>query len=181
MKKCRSCKSEFESRNSLDRYCKWQCALTDVRDKRIKKEKKEFHAETRRRKQEMKTRSDWLREAQTEVNKYVRIRDRGKLCISCGKPDNGQHQRHASHYQSTASNSALRFNLRNIHASCMQCNTHLSGNIGEYTPRLIKKIGQEKYDWLLTQNHTVKYEIEYLQRLKKVFAKRSRIKDRRLK
>ena len=144
------------------------------KSKAIKDKKAKHRAD----KERIKTRAQWLKEAQAAVNKYVRLRDRGKPCISCDKPDNGQHQRHASHYKSVGSNSALRFNLLNIHASCSTCNNHLSGNIGEYIPRLIAKISQDKYDWLLTQNQAVKHNEDYLKRLKKIFNKRARLKEK---
>lgn len=176
-KKCRECGEKFLPRSSWNVVCSHVCAISQLKlkkEKRLKKQKKAFNAETRRRKDAMKTRAQWLNETQKVVNKYVRLRDKGRPCISCDKPDNGGHQRHASHYKSTGSNSALRFNLWNIHASCSSCNNHLSGNIGEYTPRLIEKIGQVKYDWLLTQNHAVKYDIEYIKRFKRVFSKKIR-------
>jgi len=154
----------------------------------VKKDKQEARAikqqalsskrELRARKEALKTRTDYASDAQKQINKYVRLRDRTKKCISCDKPDRGQ--LHASHWKSVGSNSALRFCLWNIHASCVSCNKWRSGAIGDYTPRLIDKIGQEKVDWLETQNHTVKYDIDYLKRLKKVFAKRCRTLERRV-
>lgn len=170
LKKCKACKGKFKPFNSMQKVCSVPCSLELVK----RENRKKFDLETRQRKEAAKTRADWLREAQTAINWYVRLRDKGKPCISCDKPDNGQHQRHASHYKSVGSNSALRFNLYNIHASCASCNNHLSGNILNYTPRLIIKIGQDRFDWLLTQNQPVKYEIAYLKRLKMVFNRKAR-------
>jgi len=112
------------------------------------------------------------------VNKYVRLRDKGKPCISCGKLDDGTHQRHASHYRSTAACSSLRFNTKNIYASCQQCNTTKSGNLIEYRISLIKNHGEELVHWLESQNDVVRYDIEYLKRLKKIFNKKIRLKEK---
>ena len=182
MKKCKICPIRFNPSNSMQKVCSPGCAIEYAKSEQGKKnaasarkqetavKKKAFRANDK----------SWhTKQAQIAVNKYVRLRDKGLACISCDKPDNGKHQRHASHYKSVGSNSALRFNLWNISASCSQCNSWKSGNIGEYTPRLIEKIGQEKYDWILTQNHNVKYSSEYLMRLAKVFRKRARVLEKR--
>ena len=100
--------------------------------------------------------------AQKAFNAYIRSRDREEPCISCDKPDNGQHQRHASHYRSVGACSQLRFNEENVHASCAQCNGVKSGNITEYRIRLIKKIGVENVEWLECQNEITRYSCEEL-------------------
>lgn len=154
----------------MQRVCSPSCALAIVRENKGKKAR----ADNRKAKERLKTRSDWMREAQTAVNWYIRERDRGRPCISCDKPDNGQHQRHASHYRSVGACSSLRFNAWNIHASCATCNAVLSGNLIEYRIRLIRKVGQDRVDWLESQNALVKYDIEYLKRMKRIFNKRAR-------
>lgn len=180
MKKCRICRQPFTPLylttqsvcNQIECISEWGRIQ---REKQQEARSKAFRKETRIRKDKLKSRSEYAQEAQQAVNKYVRIRDRGKPCCSCDKPDDGSHQRHASHYRSTKAASSIRFNLWNIHASCQQCNTALSGNVLEYRIRLIKKIGLARVEWLESQNHAVKYEIDYLKRLKKVFNKRARI------
>ena len=128
--------------------------------------------ETKTRKNKIKTKTEWLTEAQAAVNAYVRIRDRGKPCVSCGKPDNGTHQRHASHYRSVGACSSLRFNLKNVYASCQQCNTSKSGNLLEYRIRLKARYGESLVEWLESQNEPKRYETDYLIRLRDVFRKR---------
>ena len=154
----------------MQRTCSVKCAIED--GKGI--QKKEYKAVTKSLKAKAKTRSDWIREAQAAFNAYIRARDKRKPCISCDKPDNGQHQRHASHFRSVGACSQLRFNTFNVHASCATCNSTLSGNLLEYRIRLVKKLGQERVDWLESQNKLVRYDIEYLAKLKKVFNKRAR-------
>jgi len=90
-------------------------------------------------------------------------------CVSCDKPDDGSHQRHASHYRSVKACSRLRYDERNIFASCAQCNAHMSGNLLEYRIRLVSRYGQERVDWLESQNGVTRYTIEDLKRIKQEF------------
>jgi hypothetical protein len=109
--------------------------------------------------------------AQQVVNQYVRLRDGKEGCISCNRGAEWGGQWHASHFRSVGAASAIRFNLWNIHKSCSICNNWKSGNLSEYEPRLRAKIGDQKVDYLRTQNQTVTYSIEYLQRVIKVAKK----------
>jgi 5-methylcytosine-specific restriction endonuclease McrA len=150
-------------------------------DKAQEARKRQHKQETKTRKDKIKTKTEWLNEAQAAVNAYVRIRDRGKPCVSCGKPDNGTHQRHASHYRSVGACSSLRFNLKNVYASCQQCNTSKSGNLLEYRIRLKARYGESLVEWLESQNEPKRYETDYLIRLRDVFRKRvNQLKKRQL-
>ncbi len=172
---CKVCKESYQPTRTMQPVCSPKCAIGLAR----KKERKAVKRSDRERKVKLKSNSDWLREAQTAINLYTRWRDKGKPCISCGKPDNGQHQRHASHYRSRGACSQLRFNLWNIHTSCATCNTTLSGNLIEYRIRLKKKVGTERVEWLEEQNRITRYSEEYLKRMKRIFNKRARIAERR--
>lgn len=170
-KTCRVCKVKFKPWNTTQVVCSTKCALQYARESAAKKERKEI----KEAKQRIKTRADWIKEAQVAFNSYIRIRDKGKPCISCDKPDNGNHQRHASHFRSVGAASHLRFNVLNVHASCATCNGVLSGNLLEYMKRLPNKIGQEKTDWLLNANFEKRYSIDYAKRVKSIFTKRTRL------
>jgi hypothetical protein len=78
--------------------------------------------------------------------------------------------------------SALQFHLWNIHKACAQCNLHKGGNREGYRPRLIKKIGVDRVEWMDAQNGVTKRSgpayIEYLKRFKKVMGKRLRRMER---
>ncbi len=186
-KPCKVCKNTFQPRNSLQRSCDYKCAQITVQkanDKKAARVSKEAERAGKRdraaRKVAIRPKIWYVRQAQQQINKYVRLRDSGKPCCSCDKPDDGSHQRHASHYRSTKACSALRFNLKNIFASCQQCNTSLSGNILEYRIRLVNRYGGDFVNWLESQNQIVRYDIDYLKRLKKVFAKRCRMIENRV-
>jgi hypothetical protein len=157
------------------KVCGYRCAA-----KVPKIERKAEKAKDRATRERLKTRSQWAKEAEREVNRYVRFRDHNLGCISCSKPASWQGQWHASHFRSVGAASALRFNLWNIHKSCSECNKWKSGNLSEYEPRLRELIGDQRVDWLRTQNQLVTYSIDYLKRLKSVFAKKAmRINERR--
>jgi len=142
------------------------------KDKGYEKQRKENKKKLAERKEALKSPSDHAREAQKAVNLYVRVRDRGRPCISCDKPDIGK--RDASHYRSVGACKQLRFNTFNIFASCHSCNTQLSGNLLEYRIRLVPRLGAERVDWLESQNEIARYSIDYLKRIKKVFNRRAK-------
>jgi len=185
-RKCaiKTCRAEFEPRSISHKVCgKEECAIAwglQEREKRLAKVAKEERAATKRKKQEIKTRTEWADEAQDVVNRYVNLRDWGKPCISCDKPHTYGSVRNASHYKSRGAYSAIRFHLWNIHSSCYRCNKELSGNISEYRPRLIAKIGIDKVEFLENHERVRKYSVEYLQRIKKIFAKKVRRLERKL-
>ncbi len=147
-------------------WCSPECGLAVAKKRLPATQKRKERAEHREAKERVKTRSEWLKEAQAAVNAYVRERDRGRGCVSCDKPDDGSHQRHASHYRSVKACSALRFNPRNIHSSCAQCNTHLSGNLIEYRKRLVARFGADEVEWLESQNGIVRYVIDDLKQIR---------------
>lgn len=157
MKKCKECGDEFKQFNSIQKLC-IKCAMTAGKATVKKEKRKEFDKETKRRKKALKSRNDWLKEAQSVFNKFIRLRDEHLPCISCCRFHNGQY--HASHYRSVGACSSLRFNEDNVHKSCYVCNTQLSGNILEYRIELIKKIGIEKVEWLECQPKCRKWTID---------------------
>ena len=183
-KKCRVCPTRFTPSRPLQVACCPDCAQALARRNREKAEKRAATIErqkTRAALEALKSRADWLREAQAAVNRYVRLRDRKKGCISCDRPATWDGQWHASHFRSVGAASAVRFNLWNIHKACSVCNHHLSGNLAAYRPRLVALIGQKRVDWLDSQNQVVRHDIEYLKKIKRVFSKRANRIARMLK
>lgn len=79
-----------------------------------------------------------------DVHKYIRERDKGNPCISCGE----YRTLEAGHFYAAGSYEILRFNFLNIHGQCKQCNNHVHGNLLEYRKRLIIKIGIEEVEKL---------------------------------
>ena len=169
LSRCKVCRSRYQKWSISQKCCSDPaCALALVQQEKAKMARKD-HAAAKLR---IKSRREWLKDCQTLANQYVRLRDRLHGCISCDRPSTWSGQWHASHFRSVGAASAVRFNLWNIHKSCSICNNWKSGNLSEYEPRLRAKIGDEKVDWLRTQNQPREYSIEYLQRLIKVFKKK---------
>lgn len=179
---CTHCAKPFvRTYSSMQSVCSPRCAARKVAaDKRAKEEAKKAEKRADRAKLEsLQPMQHWLKKAEKAVNEYVRYRDHSRGCISCDKPATWGGQWHASHFRSVGAASAVRFHLWNISKSCSQCNDHLSGNIAEYTPRLVAKIGQERVDWLKSQNQRAVYTREYLERLAAVMRRKSnRLKKR---
>jgi len=179
-KKCKICKSEFMPHNSMIKHCSPECGYkihTKTVDKKHRKEKIEYRIKT-------KSISTWFKEAQFEVNAYVRLRDHHLNCISCDRSPEDTHLRgsafHAGHYRGRGASPNLRYNLHNIRKQCAYCNEHLSGNVVEYRKGLIKRIGIEKVEALEINNGYRKFTKDYCIRVKAIFKKKASIQRNRL-
>lgn len=182
-RKCKSCRGDFYPSNNMQLVCSPACAFALVDKKKdvdAVKSKRLDRARQRQDKERIKTLAQLLKEAEAVVNKYVRLRDYHLGCCSCDKPAEWSGQWHASHYRSVGSSPQLRFNLWNIHKGCSQCNNYLSGNIGEYRIRLIKRFGIDRVEWIEHQNDIRRYTPEYARRIKAIFSKRCRMIEKRL-
>lgn len=167
MPKCRQCKTETTQKYGLFYLCSPQCGFEyskRAQDKARAKKEAQSKREHRQKKEALKTRSEWMREAQTEFNKFVRMRDKDLPCISCGRFHQGQY--HAGHYLSVGAHPELRFEELNVWRQCMPCNAHLSGNLVNYRINLIQKIGLEKVEWLEGPHEPLKLTIEQIKEIK---------------
>lgn len=126
---------------------------------RIKAEKECEKAGRKRRqerRQAVKPLSYFRNQAQQAFNEFIRYRDRHLPCISCGRHHDGQY--HAGHFRTTGANPELRFNEDNCHRQCAPCNNHLSGNLINYRPALIRKIGQARFDELMGRHELPRWD-----------------------
>lgn len=83
-RKCKVCKNPYEPRLPMQVVCGMDCAKSlavSVRGKAEKKKAVQERAETRRRKEAIKTLPQLLREAQKEFNAWIRARDAKQPCI----------------------------------------------------------------------------------------------------
>ena len=165
-KVCTVCKSRYEPWSTLQKACSPACALVLVDREKARKEK-EARQWIRKRKAELKSRSEHVKDAHRECNAYIRERDADQPCISCGSYTAGQF--HAGHYRTTKAAPELRFEELNIHKQCAQCNNFDSGNIVEYRLNLIKRIGQENVEWLEGPHKAKHYSIDDLKAIKAHF------------
>ena len=143
--------------------CSISCAQMVVAEGRAKKAQKEMKA----RREALKTRSDWLKEAQAAFNSFIRKRDEKLPCISCGRFHTGSYD--AGHYRSVGAMSFLRFDEANCHKQCVPCNQFKSGNILEYRLGLIKKIGQAAVDYLENDHPPLALRIEEIKAIKATY------------
>jgi len=153
LKKCSICTGQYKPFSSTSRVCSPTCAIEFNRQKDIKAEKKKVNKARkdnalRKRVFYANDRKTRKKNAQAAFNAFIRARDEKLPCISCGRHHSGQY--HAGHFKTVGAHSELRFAEDNCHKQCSPCNNHLSGNIENYLPNLIKKIGQERYEKLVS-------------------------------
>lgn len=140
--KCKNCKEKFEPVRFNQKYCfKDECIRVFVEEAKSKAWKK-----TKKNMQEnLETIQDLVKATQIVFNKYIRLRDKDELCISCKqKPKKSN----AGHYYNANNHWNVRFDENNVHLQCEHCNTFLSGNLINYRENLLKKIGAEEFNVL---------------------------------
>jgi hypothetical protein len=174
MKRCRVCREPFMPRLTTQPCCyKYECQVTYATAHALKSQEKRVKAdrkETREKKQALKTRSQWMKEAQVEFNRFIRIRDSSLPCICCGLPlgnigaVGGGYD--CGHYRSVGSAPHLRFDERNAHAQRKQCNRYGSGRAVDYRIGLINRIGVEAVEELEADQTAKHYTIDDLKAIK---------------
>jgi hypothetical protein len=170
MPRCKNCSEKFEAIRFNMKYClKDECVRVWVESEKAKQWKKT----KAKAKLDLMTLSDYLKLTQQVFNKYIRLRDKNQLCISCQKPPKKQN---AGHYFSSGGHSNVRFDEDNVHLQCEHCNTFLSGNLLNYQIEIEKRIGAEKLIELQAKAHIIKkWNIDELKELIKEYKKK--IKD----
>jgi hypothetical protein len=168
------CATKFLPQRLGQKVCSPRCgiAIAPVNEAAVRKaldriERKEIKV----RKEKLKSRAEHMREAQTEFNAYIRLRDAHLPCISCDSlaTDDGLitgSRWDAGHYRSVGACPELRFEPANVHRQCVRCNRNLSGNAVEYRIRLVVRIGAEKLARLEGPHEARKYTIEDLKAIK---------------
>lgn len=178
-KKCRICGAKFAPRRPMQPVCEEFACKVALAERvatkaKVKREKIE-RAQDREKRAALKTRSDWVREAQAAFNAYIRARDRlaGHPCISSGRPlDWSGNNVDAGHYRSVGSAPHLRFDERNCHAQSKQDNRYGSGCAVDYRIGLIKRIGLSAVDALEADQSVKKWTIDELKGIKAVYVRK---------
>jgi len=171
VRKCRlqKCRKELPTKKNSNFYqsagfCDVDHMAEHGQVKRREQMERKAKAEHKAAKERIKTKSKWTQEAQQAVNAYVRERDAALPCVSCQRHHQGQY--HAGHYRSVGSAPELRFETIQIWKQCAPCNNHLSGNLINYRIELIKRIGQNKVDWIEGPHEAKKYTIDDLRNIR---------------
>lgn len=162
-RKCaiKACRKPFPPRSMTHKCCSEDCAAEHVKLEREKKDRQERQKGL----QALKTKRDYIKEAQVAFNAFIRLRDQlaGYACISSGRPlDWSGNAVDAGHYRSVGSAPHLRFNEDNCHAQSKHDNQWKSGNAVDYRLGLIARIGLSRVEALESNNIVRKWSIEEL-------------------
>ena len=138
--------------------------------------------EIKEKKEKLKTKRDYIKEAQVAFNAYVRFRDEKRPCISCGSILRQEEQkqgglRDCGHYLSRGAypDARHRFGLDNTASQCVKCNRYLGGNVAKFRLGMIERWGLDRVERIESDLPSSRMTIDYLQRLTKIFRKRLRI------
>ncbi len=211
--KCTGCKDRFPAEGMIKlpagNFHTIDCSITYAistqnkqRERRLAKVRRDQgKADKARRvkhgadKEAIKTLTQLKSEAQAPFNKYVRLRDYWKPCISCGKSRECVEAEQgwkvggawdAGHFKSRGAKKQLRFNLDNVHKQCKTCNgggkfSHKAATVdAQYETNLIAKIGRDKVMALKNNNDIVRFSPDYCRRVKKIFNKKARVAKKRI-
>jgi len=171
MPRCKNCKEKFEPIRFAHRYClKDECIRAFVEET-----KEKMWKQTKvRMKNELKTTSDWMKEAQKVFNQYIRLRDKHKPCVSCESNLGSKYD--AGHYFSSGGHKAVTFDEDNVHGQCVACNQYKHGNLLNYQIGIEKRIGADRLLQLHEKAHQLrKYSADELQEIIKTY--KQKIKD----
>lgn len=115
-------------------------ATLKVQKPRLELEKAELEHKTNKRL------SYLLTNVKNACHNFIKKRDKGKPCISCGEPWHSDFQ--AGHFYKAELYSTLKFDETNIHGQCQGCNLFNDGNESGYRVGLIERYGKEYVDEL---------------------------------
>jgi len=171
-KTCKCCQATFRPWSSTQTVCGRTCAA-----KLVKTEKVAEKAKVQQRKEKLKTIPQLIAEAQKEFNAYIRERDRDQSCISCGtslpkEAVGGGYD--CGHYRSTGSAAHLRYDERNAHGQCKQCNRWGAGRAVDYRIGLVARIGLEAVESLESDNEPEKWDRDVLRQIKVIYRAKAR-------
>ncbi len=161
-KRCK-CSAEFKPANTFQKDC-IPCLIKKGKkeQKRVAKVKKAEDAAFKKKVRD-KDHPWHIKTLERLVNRYICLRDKDLPCISCDRPADAPIQWSAGHYFSVGSSPELRFELLNIHKQCwFNCNKNRGGNIAQYRPRLVLKIGEANVAWLEGPHKAKNYTIPEL-------------------
>ena len=175
-RKCKECRNPFTP-YGMAVVCSFDCAVAYGKKAAAKLEArkaKEVKAKERKQKADFKKKDLMTlpKKAEFYCNKYIRLRDAGKGCISCGT-HNPNIVYAAGHFIPKGRCIPLRYDERNIHLQCNEyCNRRLSGNPIPYEAALRIKLGNETVEWLKGPHEPIRYRAEdYLRIIEEYKAK----------
>lgn len=160
--KCIICKKPFKKvYSTTQNVCSTKCAIEHgkTKVKKVKTGNKEELEKIRKDSNEIKKLSTLIKSVINVCHKYIRLRDEGKPCISCGFPYKTNFQ--AGHFYKAELFSTIKFNEYNINGQCIGCNIRKDGNESEYRIHLPDRIGKENFkelDRLAKLDHSIDFK-----------------------
>lgn len=187
---CKIKKPEVEMyKSGLKVYCGADCGAKlalKMYENENKKKDRAFKSETKRRKEDIKTLSEWTKEAQVIFNKYIRLRDVDLPCVSCGITNKELAEKapkvggywDAGHYYSRGAFPELRFEPLNCHKQCKSCNggskkyARKTESVKEgYENELANRLSSRELKWLNGHHEPKRYRIDDVKEIIKLYSK----------
>lgn len=169
---CPSCFWDWMQNTELGKIHYTKSFIPKV-DKKIEKEKKAKDVELR---ESLKSIQRLIQEARKPFQKWIRLRDINKACISCESTTSEIWD--AGHYLKAELYTGLIFDEDNCHKQCRRCNTFQNGNEANYRIGLRNRYGNDFVEQLenrSNQNRCYKFTKEELINIKKHYL--SKIKE----
>ena len=177
-KKCREkepgCQGSYTPRTSFQTTCHNPlCAIKKTKRDKAKKEKAK-RVKTRAEKRALKGIREWTKDAQYWCNKYIRLRDHDRPCISCGKmdyelPDKYGGKWDAGHFLTRGSRRWIRYHPYNLAKQCKPCNAPGPYKAAEvarkFRENLIERVGLEMVEYLENNHDNYSFSVEDLQEI----------------
>jgi len=144
-----------------------------------KKRKAEERKNYRERKEKLKTRAQWIADAQRAFNQFIRTRDlaAGYGCIDCGKPfepNKPGGSVDAGHFLSRGSAPHLRFDERNCFAQRKNCNMPGGATREAFRAGVEARIGVEELKALEADQSSPKWTIDDLKEIIATYREKTR-------
>ena len=149
--KCKSCKSKFEQKYFLQKYCNDDTcqnlmikeALKKSKAKKVKEQAKNFKDMEKRVKS-----PDRKKELGLQVRLLARKIDNyfNFMCVDCGNPYGKQQD--AAHLHNSGGNENITYNLHNLHSARSHCNRFSSEHKVGYRIGIERRYGKEYLDYI---------------------------------
>lgn len=140
-KSCRVCKMPYQPYSTTAVVCSPRCAIA-LNDQRKAKKEKIAEKAVRKQQKPKKKAIKLLRNKLWELCKQIIRKRDGNVCVICGMAGISGSNWHTGHLiPSSVCGIMLRYDLRNIHSNCYNCNINLGGNGAEYYRRLSAEYG----------------------------------------
>ncbi|EPG2879347.1 MULTISPECIES: recombination protein NinG [Klebsiella pneumoniae complex] len=183
-KKCASCGETFTPARNLQKVCGPLCAIAHNRALKAKKTEAEQKDKLKMRKKALLTRGDYIKKAQSAFNAFIRERDEGKPCPSCGTyhpPMIFGGQWDCGHFMGVGARPELRFEEKNAYRQCKACNGG-SGRFAaknatvhaRYRETLIEWYGLPLVEWLEGPHEAKHYSKEDLENIAAKYRRKTR-------